>query len=207
MGCCKVSALCQLFEFQTVCSSTKPESEMNKSVQTCVFSPFFLTFTTRCPGCLLNLVLLSEKALLRAVALPALLSRAQVATRPAVPALARGPLVACGAACQRTYCSLSSPRTDLYTAFASLTAQLASTWTAQESANVSRGWERPFKAFGAGPRWILGVRGDLIRSLIPTCFELLRLPCDSHECSNSVAFRIAYTCTFEGKYSLHVICD
>ena len=156
---------------------------------------------------LLGLVLLSEKAVLRATALTALLTCAQVATHPAAHASARGPLVACSAGCQRTYCNLTSPWKELYMAFASLTAKPASTWIAQASANVSRGWEQLLKAFSTGLHWILGVQGGLVRCSILTCFELLCLPCDSHECLNSVTFRMAYTSAFEGKYTLHIICD
>lgn len=88
--------------------------------------------------------------------------------------------------------------------FASLTAKPSSTWIAQESANVSRGWERLFKAFCTGLHWILAVEGDLVQCSILPCFELLCLPCDSHECLNSLTFRMAYTSTFEGKYTYNL---
>lgn len=84
---------------------------------------------------------------------------AQVATHPAAPASARGPLIACSAGRQRTCCSLTSPWKELYVAFASPTAKPGFTWIAQESANVSRGWEQLFKAFGIGLQWIFRCSG------------------------------------------------
>ena len=155
----------------------------------------------------LGLVHLSEKAVLRAAALTALLTCAQVATHPAAPASAQRPLIVCSAGHRRTYCSLTSPWKELYTAFACLTAKPNSMWIAQESANVSRGWEQLLKAFSTGLRWILGIQGILYDVWFLTCFEFLCLPGNSLECLNSVTFRMAFTSAFEGKYTLRIICD
>lgn len=132
---------------------------MNKRTQTSCVLPFLSRVHGQIPrfAGLLDLVCLSVP---RAVALTALSICAQVAIRPAGPASARGPLAACSAGRQRTFFSLSRPWKEPYVAFASRTAKPGSTWVAQESADVSRGWERLFKAFSTGLHWILGVQGD-----------------------------------------------
>lgn len=100
----------------------------------------------------------------RPVALSAVPTSAQVVTRPAAPAWARAPPAAGGAGCRSTSCSLASPPKELNTAFVSLAAKPRSTRTAQESADVSTGCERSFRAFGTELRCSLGVQGGLVWS-------------------------------------------
>lgn len=71
------------------------------------------------------------------MSLTALFTHAQVATHPAVTALAQGPLIACSAGHQRMCCSPINLWKELCMAFASHTVRPSSTWMSQESANVS----------------------------------------------------------------------